>query len=116
MKPTDASELFRQFLADTQDPAAAATLAGLVYQAERQHAEQGLWTTQQVADYLNVSTKTVQRLKEAGKLPVVRIGSDTGVVRFNPEAVRDLCTKYGQLVVDEVGRSYAIGESLLDDI
>src|SRR5271156_1159530 len=44
-----------------------------------------LWTTEQVADFLRVSLKTVFNLRKRG-LPYVQLG---GAVRFIPQEIRD---------------------------
>lgn len=45
-----------------------------------------LWTLQEVADYLRVSTATVRRWTNAGKLPCYRLGGNRER-RFSREAV-----------------------------
>ena len=44
-----------------------------------------LWTTEQVADFLRVSLKTVFNLRKKG-LPYVQLG---GAVRFIPQEIKD---------------------------
>ncbi|HEY0839307.1 MAG TPA: helix-turn-helix domain-containing protein, partial [Vulgatibacter sp.] len=44
-----------------------------------------LWTSAQVAGYLQVSESWVRKASASGKLPCVRIGA---MVRFDPDAVR----------------------------
>lgn len=44
-----------------------------------------LWTTEQAAQYLHVSLKTVFNLRKRG-LPYVQLG---GAVRFMPQEIRD---------------------------
>lgn len=44
----------------------------------------GLYTTETLADYLQVSPHTVRREREAGRLPFVRIRD---LVRYRPEDV-----------------------------
>jgi excisionase family DNA binding protein len=43
-----------------------------------------LWTCDDVARYLRVSTRTLRRRAADGTIPAVRIG---GALRFEPEAV-----------------------------
>jgi excisionase family DNA binding protein len=43
-----------------------------------------LWTCDDVARYLRVSTRTVRRRAADGTIPAVRIG---GTLRFEPDAV-----------------------------
>ncbi len=47
-----------------------------------------LMTREEVADYLNVSQKTVRRLEEAGQLP--RIDITRKSIRYRPEVVEKL--------------------------
>ncbi len=44
----------------------------------------GLYTTESLADYLQVSPHTVRREREAGRLPFIRIRD---LVRYRPEDV-----------------------------
>ncbi len=44
----------------------------------------GLYTTETLADYLQVSPHTVRREREAGRLPFVRIRD---LIRYRPEDV-----------------------------
>jgi len=57
---------------------------------------EGLWTPQQVADYLNVSKRTVERIIDRGRLNPLWIGEQR---RFTPESVRgyvqEHCTSKG---------------------
>ena len=57
------------------------------------HAESSasdiLWTTEEVADFLRVSIKTVFNLRKTG-LPYLQLG---GAVRFHPQEVRDYLFK-----------------------
>ena len=51
---------------------------------------ENLWTTKDVAHYLNVSTVTVRNLAKRGDLPYIRVGSESqGHMRFDPEDVRE---------------------------
>ncbi|HTQ45746.1 MAG TPA: helix-turn-helix domain-containing protein [Polyangiaceae bacterium] len=43
-----------------------------------------LWTVDEVADYLRLSTRTVHRRVADGTLPALKIGA---LVRFDPDAV-----------------------------
>ena len=47
--------------------------------------DDGLWTTERVAQYLHVSLKTVFNLRKRG-LPFVQLG---GAVRFLPQEIRN---------------------------
>jgi excisionase family DNA binding protein len=47
-----------------------------------------LLTTEEVAELLGVSTRTVHRLADNGRLPRIRLGHRT--VRFSPESVAAL--------------------------
>lgn len=55
-----------------------------------------LWTPQEVADYLNVSKRTVERIIDRGRLKPLRIRAQR---RFEPESVRayvrEHCTSKG---------------------
>lgn len=44
----------------------------------------GLFTTETLADYLQVSSHTVRREREAGRLPFIRIRD---LIRYRPEDV-----------------------------
>ncbi len=48
-------------------------------------SDSGLWTTQDVANHLRVSLKTVFNLRKKG-LPYVQLG---GAVRFVPQEIKD---------------------------
>jgi excisionase family DNA binding protein len=50
------------------------------------------WTPQQVADYLNVSKRTVERIIDRGRLNPLWIGEQR---RFDPEAVRAYVREHG---------------------
>ena len=50
------------------------------------------WTPQQVADYLNVSKRTVERIIDKGELNPLWIGEQR---RFDPEAVRAYVREHG---------------------
>jgi excisionase family DNA binding protein len=50
-------------------------------------AEEGLWTPQQVAEYLKVSRSWVYQKAEAGLIPVIRMPGSS-LLRFEPDAVR----------------------------
>ncbi len=50
---------------------------------------QNLWTTREVAEFLQVSVKTVYNLRKRG-LPFVHLG---GAVRFVPQEIRDYLAK-----------------------
>ena len=52
-------------------------------------ASDTLWTTQEVADFLRISIKTVFNLRKTG-LPYLQLG---GAVRFDPQEVRDYLLK-----------------------
>ena len=52
-----------------------------------------LWTTEQVADYLQVCPKTVYNLRKVG-LPYVQLG---GAVRFHPQGVKDYLAAHPHL-------------------
>ncbi len=47
--------------------------------------DEALWTTQQVAQYLHISLKSVFNLRKNG-LPYVQLG---GAVRFMPQEIKD---------------------------
>lgn len=44
--------------------------------------EDKLLTVGQVADWLSISKSSVYQMVEAGKLPVIRLGSGKGTIRF----------------------------------
>lgn len=50
------------------------------------------WTPQQVADYLNVSKRTVERIIDKGELNPLWIGEQR---RFDPEAVKAYVREHG---------------------
>ncbi len=52
-----------------------------------------LWTTEEVADYLQVHSKTVFNLRKMG-LPYVKLG---GAVRFDPHQVKAYLTNNSSL-------------------
>lgn len=52
-----------------------------------------LWTTEQVADFLQVSLKTVFNLRKTG-LPYLQLG---GAVRFDPQEIKDYLAKNRRL-------------------
>ncbi len=52
-----------------------------------------LWTTEEVADFLHVSLKTVFNLRKLG-LPYLQLG---GAVRFDPQEVRGYLTSNRRL-------------------
>ncbi len=56
-------------------------------------SENPLWTTQDVAQYLRVSPKTVFNLRQTG-LPYLLLG---GAVRFNPEEIKNYLTQHRRL-------------------
>ena len=62
----------------------------------KEQSPEGLWPPQQVADYLNVSKRTVERIIDRGRLNPLWVG---GQRRFKPEAVRayvqEYCTSKG---------------------
>lgn len=45
-----------------------------------------LWNVKQAAAFLNVSTRTVWRMKKAGEIPFTMVRSS---VRFDPDALRE---------------------------
>lgn len=47
----------------------------------------GLWTPQQVAEYLNVSRSWVYQKAEARLIPVIRMPGSS-LLRFEPDAIR----------------------------
>lgn len=47
--------------------------------------DEGLWTVQQLADYLQISVAHCYRVAQNNGVPKVRIGSS---VRFDPKAVK----------------------------
>ena len=53
---------------------------------------EGYWSPQQVADYLSVSKRTVERMIDAGSLNPLWIRSQR---RFKPEAVRAYVREHG---------------------
>jgi len=48
---------------------------------------EGLWTPQQVANYLKVSRSWVYQKAEAGLIPVIRMPGSS-LLRFKPDAIR----------------------------
>jgi excisionase family DNA binding protein len=52
-----------------------------------QGEQEGLWTPQEVANYLKVSRSWVYQKAEAGLIPVIRMPGSS-LLRFNPEAIR----------------------------
>ena len=48
---------------------------------------EGLWTPQQVANYLKVSRSWVYQKAEAGLIPVIRM-TGSSLLRFKPDAIR----------------------------
>lgn len=63
---------------------------------EQEDSPDGLWTPQQVADYLSVSKRTVERIIDRGRLNPLWVGEQR---RFEPETVRayvrEHCTSKG---------------------
>lgn len=60
----------------------------------------GLFTTESLADYLQVSPHTVRREREAGRLPFIRIRD---LIRYRPEDIESYLTnqahdRYGSTV------------------
>lgn len=53
-----------------------------------------LWDAKDVAAFLKVSRATVYRMKDAGRIPFVRVFGS--LVRFDPEAIRAL-TQSGRI-------------------
>jgi excisionase family DNA binding protein len=60
---------------------------------ELQKAEERLWTVNDAAQYLAVSTAHVRILIRSGELPTRRVGLNDGGIRFDPEVVKN----YGRL-------------------
>lgn len=52
----------------------------------QENKNESLWEYGDVAAYLRVSEKTVERWAKTRKLPVLKIG---GLNRFDPEAIRE---------------------------
>ena len=48
---------------------------------------EGLWTPQQVAEYLKVSRSWIYQKAEAGLMPVIRMPGSS-LLRFEPDAIR----------------------------
>jgi excisionase family DNA binding protein len=59
---------------------------------EHEDSPESRWTPQQVADYLNVSKRTVERIIDRGRLNPLWIGEQR---RFDPDAVRAYVREYG---------------------
>lgn len=59
---------------------------------EAEDSPESRWTPQQVADYLNVSKRTVERIIDRGCLNPLWIGEQR---RFDPEAVRAYVREHG---------------------
>ncbi|MCS3782694.1 helix-turn-helix domain-containing protein [Salinibacter ruber] len=59
---------------------------------EAEGSPESRWTPKQVADYLNVSKRTVERIIDRGRLNPLWIGEQR---RFNPEAVRAYVREHG---------------------
>jgi predicted DNA-binding transcriptional regulator AlpA len=57
------------------------------------NSDSSLWTTGQVADFLQVSNKTVFNLRKTG-LPYLQLG---GAVRFDPQEIKDYLAKNRRL-------------------
>ena len=53
----------------------------------------GLYTTESLAEYLQVSPHTVRREREAGRLPYIRIRD---LIRYRPEDVEAYLTNQAQ--------------------
>ncbi len=53
----------------------------------------GLFTTETLADYLQVSPHTVRREREAGRLPYIRIRD---LIRYRPEDVESYLSSQAQ--------------------
>lgn len=53
----------------------------------------GLFTTETLADYLQVSPHTVRREREAGRLPYIRIRD---LIRYRPEDVESYLANQAQ--------------------
>lgn len=53
----------------------------------------GLFTTETLADYLQVSPHTVRREREAGRLPFIRIRD---LIRYRPEDVESYLSNQAQ--------------------
>ena len=53
----------------------------------------GLFTTETLADYLQVSPHTVRREREAGRLPFIRIRD---LIRYRPEDVESYLANQAQ--------------------
>ena len=49
--------------------------------ASRIEAKTSAWTVEDLADLLNVSPKTLYKMANSGRIPVIRIG---GMLRFDP--------------------------------
>ena len=59
---------------------------------EAEDSPESRWTPKQVADYLNVSKRTVERIIDRGRLNPLWIGEQR---RFDPEAVRAYVREHG---------------------
>ena len=68
----------------------------LVAQASERQTEQ-LWTTQEVARYLRVSTATVRRWTRTGLLPSYRPGGRYGRRLFSEAQVREFLVRSQQV-------------------
>lgn len=53
----------------------------------------GLLSTQDVADFLGVSSTTVKRIVKSGDLEAITVGSR--LVRFTPESIQDYLAQAG---------------------
>ena len=60
--------------------------ANLTREATMTTGSRGLWTPQQVAEYLNVSRSWVYQKAEAGLIPVIRMPGSS-LLRFDPDAI-----------------------------
>lgn len=65
------------------------SLSASTEEATKPSAKNTLWTTDEVADFLRISIKTVFNLRKTG-LPYLQLG---GAVRFDPQEVRDYLLK-----------------------
>ena len=76
--------------------------------------EKILWTMEKVAKQLSVSTKTVSRLVQKGKLPSIRFGRN---VRIEKQAVYHFIEREREYNVECVESALShTGESLCDSI
>jgi len=54
------------------------------------HMSERVWTTKDVAEFLQASEKWVRHAVAGGRLPYTRLG---GLLRFDPEKIRAIATR-----------------------